>query len=72
MKIITIYQTFDGVKHCQDLTPMSCYVRMTLEIMKNLDTIHVIKGKRYLFFVETSQDMDDYQKYETGNMERSW
>ena len=32
--------------------------------MKNLDTIHVIKGKRYLFFVETSQDMDDYQKYE--------
>ena len=32
--------------------------------MKNLDTIHVIKGKKYLFFVETSQDMYDYQKYE--------
>jgi predicted GNAT superfamily acetyltransferase len=32
--------------------------------MKNLDTIYVIKGKRYLFSVETSQDMDDYQKYE--------
>jgi len=35
-----------------------------LPILKNLDTIHVIKGIRYLFSVETSQDMDDYQKYE--------
>jgi predicted GNAT superfamily acetyltransferase len=35
-----------------------------LPILKNLDTIHIIKGKRYLFSVETSQDMDDYQKYE--------
>jgi predicted GNAT superfamily acetyltransferase len=35
-----------------------------LSNMKNLDTIHIIKGKRYLFSVETSQDMDDYQKYE--------
>ena len=32
--------------------------------MKNLDTIHAIKGKRYLFAVEMSQDKDDYQKYE--------
>jgi len=64
MKIITIYQTFDGVKPCQGLTGMNCFARMTLEIMKNLDTIHVIKGKRYLFSVEKSQNMDDYQKYE--------
>jgi predicted GNAT superfamily acetyltransferase len=32
--------------------------------MKKLNTIHLIKGIRYLFSVETSQDMDDYQKYE--------
>jgi len=37
---------------------------MTVEIMKNLDTIHVLKGKRYLFAVESSDDKDDYQKYE--------
>ena len=35
-----------------------------IPIMKNLDTIHVLDGKRYLFAVEMSQDMDDYQKYE--------
>lgn len=64
MKIITIYQTFDGVKHCQGLTPVSCFVRMTLEIMKNLDTVHILEGKRYLFAVELSHDKDDYQKYE--------
>ncbi|UCE39735.1 MAG: hypothetical protein JSV17_09585 [Candidatus Aminicenantes bacterium] len=32
--------------------------------MNNLDTVHVIKGKRYLFSVEVSHDKDDYQKYE--------
>ncbi len=32
--------------------------------MKNLDTVHVIGGKRYLFAVETSRDKDDYRKYE--------
>lgn len=32
--------------------------------MKNLDTVHVIGGKKYLFAVEMSQDKDDYQKYE--------
>lgn len=37
---------------------------MTVEIMENLDTIHVLKGKRYLFAVELSHDKDDYQKYE--------
>jgi hypothetical protein len=37
---------------------------MTLKIMKNLDIIHVLEGKRYLFAVELSRDKDDYQKYE--------
>lgn len=32
--------------------------------MKNLDTVHVIRGKRYLQAVETSLHKDDYQKYE--------
>jgi predicted GNAT superfamily acetyltransferase len=35
-----------------------------IPVMNNLDTIHVLKGKRYLFAVEMSQDKDDYQKYE--------
>jgi predicted GNAT superfamily acetyltransferase len=37
---------------------------MTVEILKNMDTIHVLKGKRYLFAAELSHDKDDYQKYE--------
>jgi predicted GNAT superfamily acetyltransferase len=37
---------------------------MTVEIMKDLDTTHFLKGKKYLFSVELSQDKDDYQKYE--------
>jgi predicted GNAT superfamily acetyltransferase len=37
---------------------------MSVEIMKNLDIIHALEGKRYLFAVESSQDKDDYQKYE--------
>jgi predicted GNAT superfamily acetyltransferase len=37
---------------------------MTVDIMENLDTIHVLKGKKYLFAVELSHDKDDYQKYE--------
>jgi predicted GNAT superfamily acetyltransferase len=32
--------------------------------MKRLDSIHIIKGIRYLFAVEYSQDKDEYQKYE--------
>jgi len=32
--------------------------------MKNLDTVHVIRGKKYLFAVELSPDKDDYLKYE--------
>lgn len=32
--------------------------------MENLETIQVIKGSPYLFAVETSPAMDDYQKYE--------
>jgi predicted GNAT superfamily acetyltransferase len=42
---------------------------MTVEIMKNLDTIHVLEGKRYLFAVETSRVKDDYQKYEDLRLE---
>ena len=37
---------------------------MTVEIMKNLDTVHGLKGKKYLFAVEVSHDKDDYKKYE--------
>jgi predicted GNAT superfamily acetyltransferase len=37
---------------------------MTVEIMKNLDTVHVLKGIKYLFAVEVSHDKDDYKKYE--------
>lgn len=37
---------------------------MTVSIMKNLDMVRVLKGKRYLFAVEMSYDKDDYQKYE--------
>jgi predicted GNAT superfamily acetyltransferase len=37
---------------------------MTVEIMENLDTIHVLKGKKYLFAMELSHAKDDYQKYE--------
>ncbi len=32
--------------------------------MKGLEIIHSIKGKRFLFAVEKSLDMDEYQKYE--------
>jgi predicted GNAT superfamily acetyltransferase len=32
--------------------------------MNKLDAIHVIGEKKFLFSVETSQDKDDYQKYE--------
>lgn len=32
--------------------------------MRNMDTVHVINGKRYLFAVEVSQEKDDYRKYE--------
>lgn len=37
---------------------------MALETMKNLDTIHEVGRKRFLFAVESSRDQDDYQKYE--------
>ncbi|MDH4219774.1 MAG: hypothetical protein OEY18_05840 [Candidatus Aminicenantes bacterium] len=37
--------------------------------MKELETIHTIKGKRFLFAVETSSNKDDYQKYEDLRME---
>jgi len=50
---------------------MDRFVRMTLierkieiTIMKKLDTIHILGGKRYLFAAELSHDKDDYQKYE--------
>jgi len=32
--------------------------------MKELETIHTIKGKRFLFAVEISTNKDDYRKYE--------
>jgi predicted GNAT superfamily acetyltransferase len=32
--------------------------------MKNLKKIHAVKGKRFLFEVETSEDYRDYMKYE--------
>ncbi len=37
---------------------------MTLEMRKDLDFIHVIEGKKYLFAVEVSHNKDDYLKYE--------
>jgi predicted GNAT superfamily acetyltransferase len=37
---------------------------MTLEMRKDLDTIHVVTGKRYLFAVEMSHNKEDYLKYE--------
>ncbi len=37
--------------------------------MKELEIIHTIKGKSFLFAVETSSDKDDYQKYEDLRME---
>lgn len=40
------------------------FVRMTLEIMINLDIVHERGGKKFLFAVESSHDKDDYQKYE--------
>jgi predicted GNAT superfamily acetyltransferase len=66
---INIYHISDGVKRCPRLTPMDGLVRMTMEIMKNLDIIHVLKGKRYLFAIELSKDKDDYQKYEDMRQE---
>jgi predicted GNAT superfamily acetyltransferase len=32
--------------------------------MKKLEAFHTVKGKKFLFDVETSADKDDYQKYE--------
>ena len=37
--------------------------------MKGLEIIHTIKGKKFLFAVETSSNKDDYQKYEDLRME---
>lgn len=37
--------------------------------MKNLDAVHEIKGKKFLFAVEMSQDKDDYRKYEVLRQE---
>jgi predicted GNAT superfamily acetyltransferase len=36
----------------------------TYRSMKELETFHTVKGKTFLFAVETSDDKDDYQKYE--------
>jgi predicted GNAT superfamily acetyltransferase len=33
-------------------------------IMKNLNIVRLLAGKKYLFAVESSQDKDEYQKYE--------
>jgi predicted GNAT superfamily acetyltransferase len=39
-------------------------IRREHRIMKKLEVLHTIKGKKFLFAVETSSDKDDYQKYE--------
>lgn len=40
-----------------------------METMENLDVIHVLQGRRYLFAAELSLDMNDYRKYEDMRQE---